>query len=475
MGNFIGNIINNISKSLIVNIFSSASKEDKYLDDFIVPIVNDSIVLAGSIQLDSNLGNDLSKTSMINFFKKSYFNTLLKNGFDSESIENMFANYPSNASDNVDLISEYMSHMPFCKFLETTDSEDYLCLRLDGNSKYDDLNTISSILREHLTFSESILLFSFNKDQEINFLHLESFYYQNQSININHPLWKSLLIDAFTQLFLVIEVIHGLWHLITAHIVYIAQESLKGTQILDLFNMSEKNIYLKALEVKSLLFGTKHIFGQVLNDNPRFMKFIKKYLSDFFNNFNIETIYKDYMVHNLPKSNWLIGMDGNINTINKFVSSIFDNTNYNVENVKFGKYLESKYIINIDLAKSDNLLRRYLEILLVVGGSFHSTTLEFGKLIFTDLLKTSIFDTQFYQIATGVITIAKSDEFLGDIRLYTGQYYNNEMLQFTKDLHESRLINNELVIQNTVFHSATFTSIDAANNYIEMNTPSPFV
>jgi hypothetical protein len=203
--------------------------------------------------------------------------------------------------------------------------------------------------------------------------------------------------------------------------------------------------------------------------------FIKDYLSNFFNQFKIDTIYEDYFVHNLPDANWIIGMKENIQDIEKFVNNIFETDDFVEENMKFNQIVDRKYIINANLAKSPNLMRRYLEILLVVGGSFHSITLEFGKLIFTDLLKKEIFNAQFYQIATGVITISKDDNFLGDIRLYTGNIYNQQILDFTSDLYKSRLNTNRLVLQNQIYRPAAFTSINVANHYVEINTPSTYV
>ena len=168
-------------------------------------------------------------------------------------------------------------------------------------------------------------------------------------------------------------------------------------------------------------------------------------------------------------------MQENINSINRFVNKVFESEDFTKENEKFNQFVEKKYIINADLAKSPNLLRKYLEILLVVGGSFHSLTLEFGKLIFTDLLKKDIFNAQFYQIATAVITISKDDNFLGDIRLYDGNAYNQQILDFTADLYKSRIETNKLILQNQIYRPAAFTSIDVANHYVEINTPSTYV
>ena len=475
MGGIFSNIVNSISEFLITRFFSSESKEDKYLDDFVVPIVSDALVLANGIRLKNELGVNFSKIDIIEYFTKQYFSNLLKNGFSYDAINHMLQYYPHNVLDNIPLISEYIAHAGFVKFVEPYENSNFLIIDLEGNSRYDDLNILSSILREHLSFARVSLLFTVDSKQSVNFLKLTGIIYNGKILGPNHSQWKEFLIDAFTLLFLVLQIIHGLWHLISAHIVYVAQQSLQDTPILDLFNMSEKNIYLKALEVKTILFGTKHIFGQDLNDNPQFNLFVKNYLSDFFNQFNIDTIYEDYFIHDLPQANWIIGMQENINSINRFVNKVFESEDFTKENEKFNQFVEKKYIINADLAKSPNLLRKYLEILLVVGGSFHSLTLEFGKLIFTDLLKKDIFNAQFYQIATAVITISKDDNFLGDIRLYDGNAYNQQILDFTADLYKSRIETNKLILQNQIYRPAAFTSIDVANHYVEINTPSTYV
>ena len=491
MGAIISSIINNVSKNLI-SIFPSLnpSQDDNYLDDFVIHLLNNSLIVFNTITAKNALGDNYSKQSLVDYYKKSYINSLLSNGFSYSNIENMFSYYPSEVSYNVELIGEYVINMPFCKFLEKTDNPHVLVIKLDGNSKYDELNMLSSILREKLRFNNLILNFSYDPIKKMNFLSLSSILYDDSLYYPESKSWKHLIGSAFTELFLIAEIFHGSWHLIVAHIVYIAQESLKNTNILDIFNLSEENVFLKALEVKIIVFGTNHIFGQVLNDNPKFIKFLKNYISNFLNNFNINTVFSDYFIHDLNHNqHWMIGMEQNIKDISEFVDSIFNGlknessnkqknsvaVNLTNENNQFTHHISSKYIINVDLCKCPNLLKKYLQILLVVGGSFHSTTLEFGKLVYTDLIINHYFDLEFYQILTQVITIDKSDLFLGDVRLYKGSFYNEEIMAFSANLFESRNKISTIIKTNKIFPSSSFASIEDAYNHIDINTHTTFV
>jgi len=168
----------------------------------------------------------------------------------------------------------------------------------------------------------------------------------------------------------------------------------------------------------------------------------------------------------------------NIKTIQDFTESLFEKYDLSEENRIFSNYIDQKYIININnsqISKQPDLLKKYLQILYVVGGSFHSTTLEFGKLFFTPLIDSTYFDIEFYEIATNVITVNKDHVFFGDFRLYVKDRYNALFNQFSKNLHKDRVEVSKIVERNHIFKSTTFSLIEDAHKYCSMNTTTTFV
>jgi len=196
--------------------------------------------------------------------------------------------------------------------------------------------------------------------------------------------------------------------------------------------MADKNVFRKSLEVQKLLFGTPFIFKQVLNDNEDFKKYLVKKVSHFIDNFNIDTVFNDYFnINNSdPTLNWMPGMKSNIRIIKDFVDVVVSKKDLKKENSRFSKYLSRKY--NDLKLNNTPTIKKFLQILFVVGSAFHSTTFEFTKIIMTDAFFNEKLDKIFYNISLQTI-VTNIDTVFGDVDLYKGTVYKEEV----EYLHES--------------------------------------
>lgn len=216
-----------------------------------------------------------------------------------------------------------------------------------------------------------------------------------------------------TELTLILSIEHSIMHLIVAHIIYIVKNKLYFTEILKVFTMASTNVFIKAFEVKTLLFGTPLVFGQILNNNNAFKKYLDNKITSFINNFDINTVFEDYFnLNNInPNLNWLHGMKDNILIIKNFVNNIIIKKDISNENKIINNYLIKKYKNNKDLVNIPNI-KKLLEILFVVGSAFHSTTFEFTKIIMTDVFYNSKLDNLFYGISIQTIVADVSKVFM---------------------------------------------------------------
>jgi hypothetical protein len=291
-------------------------KHDNYLKNFILPIISPKKVLPISFYnfINEIKGDVYDKCENI---RKSYLDKVNKSGDYNIIEDDLFKNYSIKASCNKILLGSYVSNLPYCKYLEKTTIDNVLLLKLDLNSKHEELNTLCSILRENLDFKKVVLEFSVDKSKKNDFLELSHITHDDRVIYQDDEEWVDLLQSAFTELTLILSIDHAIWHLIVAHIIYITNRKLYFTDILKVFNMASKNVFIKELEVKTLLFGTDLIFGQILNDNEKFQEYLNKKLVNFVEKFNIDTIFEDYFNLNEIDStlNWMPGMKKNIEII----------------------------------------------------------------------------------------------------------------------------------------------------------------
>jgi hypothetical protein len=406
---------------------------DNYLENFILPnFFNNN-------KTDYNFVEDLNGTTHEKcvIVRKSYLDQLHKNNYDKVLENNLFENYPIDVSTNKRLLGGYISNLPYCRFLENNNYNNVI-LKLDGTSKYDELNLLSSILRKVFNFKDLVLVFEIDNYMSHDFLKISYMIHNYDIVDSDDSNWLELLQSAMTELTLILSIDHAIWHLIVAHIIYVVKRKLYFTEILKVFEMASSNVFIKALEVKTLLFGTPLVFGQILNDDPVFKKYLDDKITNFISDFDIDNVFENYF--NLqeinPNLNWLYGMKENIIIIKNFVQNILEKKDIKREDRIIKDYLSKKYDNNKYLINIPDI-KKLLEILFVVGCAFHSTTFEFTKIIMTDVFYNKKLNNIFYAITIQTIVGDISNVF-GDTVLYKGKLYKDEVYKLEKDLEECR-------------------------------------
>lgn len=427
---------------------------DNYLENYILPnILN--YIFPNYDFVNSFTPSTYQKCIKV---RKSYIEQLSKNNFKLKESD-VFENYPINASNNKKLIGGYVSNLPYCRFLEKCDYDNNLLIKLDGNSKHEELNFLSSILRENFNFENVTLVFEIENYTNNDFLKLSYIFSYDNIVDIDDSKWLEYLQSAMTELTLLLSIEHAIWHLIVAHIIYIVKNKLYFTEILKVFEMASFNVFIKAFEVKTLLFGTPLVFGQILNNNNAFKKYLDNKITSFINNFDINSVFEDYF--NLdsinPNLNWLYGMKDNILIIKNFVNNIITKKDISKEDKLINNYLLKKYKNNKDLVNIPDI-KKLLEILFVVGSAFHSTTFEFTKIIMTDVFYNSKLDNLFYGISIQTI-VADVSKVFGDEELYKGKLYKDEIKKLKEELENSRInINNNF--ENNIYKNNIYGTKD---------------
>lgn len=427
---------------------------DNYLSQFILPKSSDIIEQVEYI-LDLKHNDVYEKCDVV---RKTYLDELAKNGYTQLKPEDVYDFFPVNVCENLLLLGNYVSNLPYCKYLEKGSTDNQLMIKLNGESKNIELNLLSRILRENLSFKNIVIVFNINRYESLNFLEVSHIVYNSQTVCDGHPMWQELVQSGFTEMTLLLSIEHAIWHLIVSHIIYVSKRSLYFTEILEIFNMADKNVFIKSLEVQKLLFGTPFIYKQVLNDNEDFKKYLVQKVSHFIDNFNIDTVFNDYFnINNSdPTLNWMPGMKSNIRIIKDFVDVVVSRKDLKTENARFSKYLSRKY----DSLHLNNTptIKKFLQMLFVVGTAFHSTTFEFTKLIMTDAFFNEKLDKIFYNISLQTI-VTNIDTVFGDVDLYKGDFYKEEV----QYLHECLEINRKNMQdhferENRTFQNTIYTT-----------------
>ena len=438
---------------------------DNYLENFILPnFFNNN-------KNDYNFVEDLNGTTHEKcvIVRKSYLDQLHKNNYDKIFENDLFENYPIDTSNNKRLLGGYISNLPYCRFLENNNYNNII-LKLDGTSKYDELNLLSSILRAVFNFKDLVLIFEINDYMSHDFMKILYIIHNYDIVDSDDANWLELLQSAITELTLILSIDHAVMHLIVAHIIYVVKNKLYFTEILKVFEMVSSNVFIKALEVKTLLFGTPLVFGQILNDNPVFKKYLDDKITNFINDFNIDNVFENYF--NLqeinPNLNWLYGMKDHITIIKNFVKNILEKKDIKREDKIIKDYLSKKYDNNKYLINIPDI-KKLLEIFFVLECAFHSTTFEFTKIIMTDVFYNKKLNNIFYAISIQKIVEDISNIF-GDNILYKGKLYKDEVYKLEKDLEECReKINSNF--ENSVYKNTIYGN----KEYMQKNyTPNRF-
>jgi hypothetical protein len=432
-----------------------------------------SIPTPGFIPFLDNLNGFQDSNIRCTILRENYKKMLLESGYKTTALNLAFKNFPIAFSQNADLLGQLISQLPYTSYLEKTCDKNKLLIKLNNESENKELNFLSRILRENIIFENLILVFDYKECKEKNFLSLNHIIFNNHKITKNNIIWLDLLQSAYTELFLVISIEHSLWHLNVAFIINAAQNSLQNTEILKIFAMAENNVFVKASEVETLLFGTDYIFQQILNDNKEFTEYVKIRNIAFFNNFNIDTIFNEYLINNLnPNQNWITGMDSNIKIIKDFVNKVVTKSDISAENQNFINYIDN-YNKEYNLDYKNVSIERYLQILFVVGSAFHSTTFEFTKKIFTDIFYNIKFKKEFYELAFATIIGDLSISF-GDTSLYTGTYYKKEVDYLFETVEINRKIIEE-ELEGTIFKNYNYSTTDDIQLYYQANTYTTYI
>jgi lipocalin len=444
-----------------------------------VPMMGSAISLSGPITLPKtplkfldNIDGFNDSNIRCRILRENYKKQLIKSGYENIDLDLAFKNFPIDFSQHADLLGQLISQLPYTRYLEKTCDKNNLLIKLNNKSQNKELNFLSRILRQHICFENLILVFDYDDCKDKNFLSLNHILFNGDKITNNNIIWLDLLQSAYTELFLVIEIEHTLWHLNVEFIINTANNSLQNTEILKIFAMAEKNVFVTALEVKTILYETDSIFQQKLNDNKEFTEYVKIRNMDFLNNFNIDTIFNEYLLNGLnSKQNWITGMDSNIKIIKEFVNKVVTKSDILAENQNFINYIDN-YNKKNNLDYKNVSIERYLQILFVVGSVFHSTTFEFTKSIFTDIIYNKKFKKDFYEIAIG--TVIPDSLSFGDTSLYTGTVYKKEV-DYLSEMLEINRKNIEEKLEYTIFKNYNYSTKDDIRLYFQANTYTTYI
>lgn len=411
------------------------ARSDPYLQNFALPTLQKPPPQKDFVgELKDGL------TDKLTALRKSYMGQLTGLGYKDISENEVFTNFPIDASKNKQLLGCYVSNMPFCKFLEKGSSPAELLMKMGQASACDEMRTLSSILRENIPLLDLTMVFAVDRTKVNDFLALDYIVYKGEKVDVDHPMWLTLVQSAFTELILLVSVEHAVWHLMVAHMVYMVNSQLCCTEILKIFNMSSKNVFIKAAEVKFLLFGSSLIFNQALSNNVRFQAYVNDRISTFIENFNIDTVFDTYFntAASDPTLNWLPGLKSNVEIIKRFVRSIVKKQGHELsnENGALTRFLGKQYAGNPEITNIPSI-KTVLEMLLVLGAAFHSTTFEFTKLLFCDVFSNPKMSSLGLSIAIATI-VGEINTVFGDPSLYNGTLYAVEVATLNKEIDENR-------------------------------------
>ena len=447
------------------------SRSDPYLQNFALPTLNQPAPQKDFV--GPLIGSDTDKLAAL---RKSYMGQLTGLGYKDIKEEDVFTNFPIEASKNKQLLGCYVSNMPFCKFLEKGSSPAELLMKMGQASACEEMRTLSSILRENLQLLDLTMVFTVDRSKPNDFLALDYIVYKDEKVDVEHPMWLTLVQSAFTELILLVSIEHAVWHLMVAHMVYMTNSQLCCTEILKIFNMSSKNVFIKAAEVKFLLFGSPLIFNQNLSKNDRFKQYVDEKISGFIENFNIDTVFDTYFntAASDPTLNWLPGLKSNVQIIKKFVRSIVKKTGYPLsnENAALTKFLGTQYANN-PLITTVPSVKTVLEMLLVLGAAFHSTTFEFTKLLFCDVFSNPKMSSLGLSVAIATI-VGEINTVFGDPSLYNGTLYAVEVATLNKDIDANR----EKIarsLKGSVFSNDIYSTRDMMLTRFATNTYTTYI
>jgi len=399
-----------------------------FLTEFSQDIKNMKDLISSELK-DSN--NVIERSEIL---RKIYINAITNSGYEPDP-ETVLYNFPIVPRDKK-LLGKYITESFFMKFLEKN-GEIYE-IRLDGTSKYEELNTLVKVLGPSLDFIKMRLVYTKYSENNIQFKHLIH--------NCQYSKEYKYIQNGYTQLIFISEVYHSMWHINTALILKIVNLTLEDKELLDVFNIASKNVESLGKFFEGIIFGTPVLFNQILNNNQDFVNFKLSYIKNFFKDFDIKTIFRKYISHDIFE-NCCTGMESNIAVIENFTKSL----------------------------KIEESYEKLLQMLLVIGSSFHSTVFEYQKLFFTSIFYDNP-ETNKLVFALIVITMSRNiDIVFGDTNLYFGNKYVLQISNLYKNINEMRIEIGKIIDADKIYKNNIFNTKEKMIEYFSTNSYTTYI
>lgn len=444
-----------------------SNDKDRFFEDKIIPSIIYKIFIGtvsepcpDSIKRCKDLRNQLQEV-------------IKKNSFKNVDVSNVLKYFPIFASDNLDLMGEYIANTPFCMFLDKNNSNpNELVIKLDGNSTNQDLNVFSGLLKDGYEFKNTIMVYDYNPNVPINFLRMKHIVDVDNNLIIEpgNNLWLEYAQLCYVEMFMCLTIYHALWHLMTAYITAIIKENVRDRDIVKLFTMVEQNIFLKASEVKTFFLQSPLIFNTILYNNKNFMEYAENWVNNFVDTFNIDTHFEKYILRDVlnPNQQWMVGFKENLNLVKGFGNSILDSTQPKFHYIKAWNWNGYKNInCNIKSIKLSTLL----EILYTLGSVYHSYTFEYQKIGFTDLFYCEKIPRNIYQVLLSTLEWNQKFPIFGEFNFEPNKYLKN-LEEFQNHIEEQRKIITKIVEPNQIYKSYIYTETSLATENFSINTPN---
>lgn len=454
-----------ISDKISYELYSN--DKDGYFDDKLLPSLIYKIFMSTAPTLSSD------SIERCEDLKNQLCETIHKNGYKNINVENVLKYFPIFASDNLDLLGEYIINTPFCMFLDKVDSNpNELVIKLNGESTNNDLNVFGGLLKNGFGFKNCIVVYDYNPNLQINFLKLKHIIDVDNKMIINPKsnLWLEYVQLCYVEIFMSLTIYHAIWHLMTAYITCVIKENVKDREIVKLFTMVEQNIFLKANEVKTFFLQSPLIFNTILYDNKNFMEYASNWINNFVDTFDIDTHFNKYILRGVlnPNQLWMVGFKENLNLLKGFSKSIIDNTNHKFHMVPVWNWNGYK---NINCNVKSIKLAKLLEILYTLGSVYHSYTFEFQKIGFTDLFYCEKIPKNIYRVLLSTLEWNENFPIFGDFDNEPNKYSKN-LQEFKNQIEGQRKIITKIVESNQIYKSFIYTNTILATENYSINTPN---
>ena len=438
---------------------------DNYFQDKIVPSIIYDIFKLNPDKISPNT------EERCNHYIKKLEKIIEDSGYNT-SINTVLEFFPIKVSENMELLGEYIANTPFCMGLDKVDGNPYeLVIRLDRTSTNQDLNIFSSLLKEPFGFENIHLVFDYNPSVQINFLKMKHIYLceYNKIITPIDNNWLHYLQLGYMELFMWMTLYHAIWHLMTAYITCVAKKSIECKDLVEVFEMSEQNIFNKANEVKAFFLQSPLIFNTILYKNKIFMDYLDNWVNTFVDTFNITTHYSTHILRNIlnPEQQWVPGFKQNLELVKNFADSIGLKT---LEQFTLTKIWNYNGYQNVNPYVKTVKTTKLIEILYTLGSVYHSYTFEYPKLGFTELLYCEKIPSNFYTVLLATLDWKVEFPVYGNYSNYVKHKYIEEFENFSQQLDFVRQNETEKLKFNPIYKSVIHADIPIFTDYYSINT-----